>query len=443
MAANFRAGGLASGMDTNAIIDSLIALQRRPIEKLAAAQKIVDVKVSTLGSLTSKLEAFKTAVAGLASGGARGLTVAQSPTGLAAAVTAGSEAGVFSVQVLALAQAAKARTVAFPAGEVVRGGSLHIDADGVGFDVTFADSASLEEVTAAIRASGAPVSASIINDGTQRHLLLTRSITGFAIGTAATTALSITESSSGSNGQPLGFTNTLATNARVSIDGLSVERRSNEIGDALAGTTLTLKQVTTSAESLVVSDDTAATKVALQKVVDSYNAVIGLVQFELAIGADIDRAKTLGGEPTLKIVQMRMQSLLVGTVGTGDVRSLADLGVRSARDGKLSIDAATFTKVMTKEPTAVDKLLDGGLSASVGTIVDAFTGFVDGTITLRSKSLADEKKRLGERMAVLELRVEREKELLIARFTAMEKIVSSLKSTGSFLTSQSNAQEKS
>ena len=67
----------------------------------------------------------------------------------------------------------------------------------------------------------------------------------------------------------------------------------------------------------------------------------------------------------------------------------------------------------------------------------------DGTITLRSKSLADEKKRLGERMAVLELRVEREKELLIARFTAMEKIVSSLKSTGSFLTSQSNAQEKS
>lgn len=354
MAATFRAGGLASGMDSNAIIEQLVALRRQPIEKLEATKRAVDVKVSVLGQLGSKLEAFNAALKSLASGGARGVQVVREPASVKVTANAEALAGSFSLEVGQLAQAAKARSSAFASGAVVQGGTLHIEADGDAFDVTIDDGASLGEVAEAIEASGAPVSAAVLNDGTSSYLVLTRTSTGHVIGEDPSTALSITETSTGALGQPLGLASVVsAANAQFTIDGLDFERRSNDVTDALPGTTLSLTAQTTAPQTLVLSNDSAATRANLQKVVDAYNAVVSMIQNELALKADTDRSKTLGGEPSLRSMQARMQSLITTEVGTGDVRTLADLGVRSARDGSLTIDDATFNRAFTADPGAV------------------------------------------------------------------------------------------
>lgn len=443
MAGTFRAGGLASGMDTNSIIDSLVALQRKPIEKLESSRKIVDVKVSALAQLTAKLKAFETAARDLATLGAQGFTVSTQPASVGVTTGVGASAGRYSLEVSSLAQAAKARSTPFASGATVAGGTLHIEADGDAFDVTLDDGATLEEAAEAIRASGAPVTATIIDDGTNRHLVLTRTTAGHEIGQPAASALSITETTTGSGGQALGLATVVtAANAQLSIDGLDIERRSNTIADALPGVTLTVQKQTTAAEDLVITDNPGATKAALQKVVDAYNEVIKVVQGELDLDADTDRNKTLGGEPAIRALQARMQSMLVREVGSGDVRTLADLGVKSGRDGTLSIDGASFDRAMANDAGSVDALFDDGLADLASTVVDAFTDVVDGSLTLRTKGLADEKKRLDERIARLEARVERYQELLIARFTAMEQIVSSTKSIGTFLSSQEASQKK-
>lgn len=434
MAATFRAGGLASGMDSNAIIEQLVALRRQPIEKLEATKRAVDVKVSVLGQLGSKLEAFNAALKSLASGGARGVQVVREPASVKVTANAEALAGSFSLEVGQLAQAAKARSSAFASGAVVQGGTLHIEADGDAFDVTIDDGASLGEVAEAIEASGAPVSAAVLNDGTSSYLVLTRTSTGHVIGEDPSTALSITETSTGALGQPLGLASVVsAANAQFTIDGLDFERRSNDVTDALPGTTLSLTAQTTAPQTLVLSNDSAATRANLQKVVDAYNAVVSMIQNELALKADTDRSKTLGGEPSLRSMQARMQSLITTEVGTGDVRTLADLGVRSARDGSLTIDDATFNRAFTADPGAIDGLLDGGLAAAADTVVDAFVDSVDGALTLRTKSLNDQKRRIDDQVAALEARAEAYRDMLIAQYTAMEKVVSSLKAVGNFL----------
>lgn len=443
MAGNFRAGGLATGMDTNAIVDQLVALRRTPIDKLVAKQRAVDVKVSALSSLASKLEAFETAVKNLAEKGARGVMASQVPSQVSVATTSASLPGRFSLEVGTLATAAKARSAAFASGQTVTGGTLQIGADGDSFDITVPDGASLATVAGLINDSEAPVTASVVNDGTNSYLVMTRDETGYELGSLPSSALSFTEASTGALGQALGLSvTTPATNASFTLDGLPVTRRSNEVTDALPGTTLTLLSQTTSAQTLILGEDSTKTKENLQTVVTSYNDILKSIQSELNLAANIDRSKTLGGEPVLRMLQSRLQGVITKTVGTGTIKTLADLGVKSDRTGQLSIDDTAFQRAIKSDGLAVDKLFDNGLKASVVDLVDVFTDSVDGAITSRKKGLADEKKRIEASVSALEIRVESYKEMLIAQFAAMEKAVSSFKATGNFLTSQSQQQNK-
>jgi flagellar hook-associated protein 2 len=237
-----------------------------------------------------------------------------------------------------------------------------------------------------------------------------------------------------------------ATNAHVSIDGLDVVRRSNDIRDALPGVVISAKQVAATAESLVIDDDNTTTRGALQKVVEAYNSVVSFVQGELDLDADTDRQKTLAGEPAMRMLQTRMQSILVKEIGGASagpsaLRTLADVGVRSARDGSLTIDDATFNAAMARDPAGIDRIFDDGLADFSPSVVAAFANTTDGVFTLRSKSLASEKKRMDDEIVRLEARAERYKDLLVARFTAMEKTVSSLKAIGNFLTAQDKKQD--
>ena len=49
----FRAGGLASGLDTNSIIDGLTKLEQRPLDRLKTQQDGFKTQVSLIGQLVS------------------------------------------------------------------------------------------------------------------------------------------------------------------------------------------------------------------------------------------------------------------------------------------------------------------------------------------------------------------------------------------------------
>ena len=159
MAATFQAGGLASGLDTNTIVDKLVQIQSRPLDLLRKRQGALRTQVSLLGELASKLSALRDAARSLADGGVLALKPTSANVSFTASPGSNAVAGSYSVQVTALAQAAKARSQAFAAGEVVQGGTLSLTVQGTAYAVTVADGSVLEDVAAAIRLSGAPVSA--------------------------------------------------------------------------------------------------------------------------------------------------------------------------------------------------------------------------------------------------------------------------------------------
>jgi flagellar hook-associated protein 2 len=304
----FRASGLASGLDTTNIVNELVKIESRTIDIARRQQDAFKSQLSALGEVMSKLSSLRTAATGLGTNGVLAVRSTGTNTGFTASPSSSSVTGRYSVQVDELAQAARARSQAFIGGATaqVRGGTLELNIDGAPTTVTLDDGMTLSQAAERINRSGAAVSATVLETNGQAFLSITRRDTGFVVGQPASSALQITETSTGSAGQPLLATITQsAVNAQLTVDGLPFERRSNVVSDVIPGTTLSLTRETTTPEDLVLSTNTTDTQAALKKFADAYNDVMKLVRSNLAIGELTDRTRTLGGDPSLRGCSIR------------------------------------------------------------------------------------------------------------------------------------------
>lgn len=449
MAGSFRTGGLASGLDTNSIVDSLVSIERRSQDLVKAQQDAYKNQLSTLGDIVSRLQSLNTAAQNLGTNGVLGVTQIGTATGFSITPSSSTTAGRYSVQVENLATAAKARSAAFTdAFQPVTGGTLRLGINGTNYDLTIADGTTLTDVAKAINDSDAPVSAALLTTNGQTYLSLTRQDTGFTVGQAAATALTITETSTGALGQPLGLAITQAAeNASVLVDGLRFERTSNTITDVLSGTTLNLSRETTTSEDLVLTNNVESTQANLQKFVDSYNVLMRAVRLQLNVSPTADRSRTLAGDGSLRALQASLQGLVSGQANpTSSVRTLADVGIKTGQDGSLSIDATRLGKAMSTDAAAVNALFANattGLSAATKALEKSYNDSATGVFTTRKHGLERSVKAADQQIAALEVRLNAYQERLIAQFTAMEKLVGGFKSISTFLTQQENSQKGS
>ncbi|HVE86675.1 MAG TPA: flagellar filament capping protein FliD [Myxococcales bacterium] len=450
-AATFTAGGLSSGLDTNTLIDSLVKLQSRPLTMLQSRQAGLKTQLSTLGDLTSRLGALQTAAAALAKSGVVGGQVSTSAAGFTATAASGVSAGRYSVRVQALARAAQARSASFASESAqVKGGMLHLAVKGATpKDVEVKDGASLSDVASAINGSGASVQAAVVFTGSAAYLTISNRDTGVPLD-HVTPALAVTMDVDGVKGQALGAVVTDAgANATFTLSGIPdvLERQSNQVSDVIPGVTLSLKSITTSAEELVVTRDTAATAANLQKLIGAYNDVLKLLQKNLQVDQNTDRDASLAGDGSVRALQASLHGLVSAKVpGLGTVRAVADVGIKTQRDGSLALDQTVLQAALDRDAGAVDQLFaqsKTGLSAVVTKLVDGQTNVVDGVLTSSKSSLNKRVKQMDAEAVRLQDRLDAFRAGLIAQFTAMEKVVGQIKSVGQFLTMQESSKEKS
>lgn len=447
MAGSFRTGGLASGLDTNSIVDSLVSIERRSVDLVKAQQDGYRAQMSAIGTLVSKLQSLNTAAQGLTTGGVLGVGQVGTTSGFTATPTSASTAGRYSVLVENMATAAKARSSAFTdAFQPVTGGTLRLGVNGTDYDIAITDGASLTDVAKAINDSDAPVSAALLTTNGQTFLSLTRQDTGFTVGQPAASALTITETSTGALGQPLGLAITQAAeNASVVVDGLRFERSSNTLTDVLPGTTLNLSKETTTAEDLVLTNNADSTKGNLQKFVDAYNELTKEIRRHLNVSPSADRSRTLSGDGSLRSLQSALQGLITSQANpTSSVRTLADLGIKTQTDGTLSIDATKLSKAIGSDAAAVNALFANattGLGAATKALEKSYNDTATGVFTARKQGLERSVKNADTQIQSLELRLSAYQDRLIAQFTAMEKIVGGFKSVANFLTLQEQKKE--
>jgi flagellar hook-associated protein 2 len=437
----FRAGGLASGLDTNSIIDQLVKLESAPLDRLRARQGGIKTQISALADIVAKLSDLGSAASDLGSNGVLAAKAVSTNDAFTALPGSAAVAGRYSIEVSQLARASKWRSAGFAPGAGHPGGSLALTVKGKTYDaIAVTAGASLEDVASAIRALGAPVSAVVLNTGTQSYLSVTAMDTGLPAGGGAALRVDFTPDVAPAPGDPPTWSETqTALNATVVVDGLPFSRSSNTISDVVPGTTLSLRKGGAPAEDLVVATDPDATQARLQRFVDAYNGVMKLVQRQLNPSKDTDRGASLAGDPAVRTLQSKLQRLLTTQIGGSTVRTLADVGVKTARDGSLSLDETTLQAALGRDPGSVNALFSTastGVSALVKSLVDLQTRAGDGALTARQGGLGDTVKAMDDQADALQRRIDAFRDNLVKQFTAMEGTVSGLKSIGNFLAAQ-------
>ena len=462
MAGSITASGLVSNIDTASIVDQLVSLESRPISLLKSRQSAFKSQVSLLGDIISRLSSLEAAAKDLGSTGVLAAKVASSNTAFTATTGTGALSGRYAVRVDQLAQASKWMSAGFDSATAgVQGGTLSITVKGTTYPaplpdgpgpITITDGMSLSDVAYAIRQSGAPVSATVLNGWDAQagkavsYLSITARDTGYTAADGPSSALSVSFTATGGTGKAPAFAETQAAkNAQFNIDGVDFVRETNTVTDAITGVTLALKQgatapaLTGTTEDLVLTTDGEATRAKLQKFVDAYNGVMALVQRQLNVTKDTDRATSLAGDSAVRGLQARLQSILTNQVdGLPGVRTLADVGVKTAKDGSLSIDSTTFNSALSRDPAALDALFStttNGLATFVSTLVQEQVRASDGVLTSRQKGLNSRILAMDTQAAAMQRRVDTFKANLVKQFTAMETTLSNLKTSSSYLQS--------
>jgi len=448
-------GGLVSGIDSALIIEKLVSLQQRPIALIQKRQSALTTQVSALADLVSKLSALGNSAKTLAEDGIRSIKPSTGHTSFEATTTSAAVAGAYSIEVQSLATSARMRSEAFEgASSQVRAGTLQIDVQGEAFEIEIAEGATLQDVAASIAASGAPVSALVISDGRQSYLSITSRRSGHGIDQSPDSALVITQTLTGSEGTALFAEDpgnpgapvelrAAAQNALLTIDGLAIERSSNEISDLLPGVQLSLKGLSPAGgETLILSEDRAGTEARLQGFVDAFNTLAGQLRRQTA--ASQVSAGVLTGDTAARSLERDLQALLSHHVPGGVVGSLAEAGLMVDRNGNLSLDQAQLQRTLEQDPAALDRLFagTGGVGAAVSELVDKYNDADTGVLINRRDGLNDTLKVLAEDIVKKQERIEIFREGLMRQFTALEETLARLNSTKNYLDQLDKAREK-
>jgi flagellar hook-associated protein 2 len=433
--------GLASGVDSGAIIDALVAARRVPIQSLQNSRTQVQTKISKLGNVTSKLATLKTSLEAIGSRNDILALTANSSNAdvLGAKADSTAASASYAINVTALARGEKNRSGVFASRDAeVTSGTLSIAVNGGdAVDVTIDEGETLTQVADKISKAGAGVDATVIHDGSGGYYLqVTQRGTGYTT-TNASDAVAITETSTGGTGQALGLTEiSTAQNAAFTIDGLDVTSQTNKVSGAIRGVELDLVETGTS--TLDVSNDRAGTKENIKAFVDAYNDVIGLLRDELSVDEETNRQTSLATVPSVRGLRSDFVSLISGAVSgaSGAFKALSQIGIRTDGTGKLAINDTALDAALDADADAVADLFvleDTGLAAALTSKIDAYTDGSTGLFTLQKKSFNDQIGRIDTQITTLEDRLEQMNTRLVQQFTALETATASIQTQGNAL----------
>ncbi len=205
--------------------------------------------------------------------------------------------------------------------------------------------------------------------------------------------------------------------ASVTINGVTITRSSNTISDAISGVTLTLLKAQQTGDGAVsvttgvVADQVAST---LQPLLDAYNDVLRYIK---------DNIKTLGGDAALRSFQSELRSLSSRTF-SGPLTSLADVGIKIASDGTLSINNKNLLreKLETNATDVAALFTSSGSFSDV--IVNSITNMVgsEGMLQTRSHSLTQQIKRVSDQRKALQARIDKEVEQQRREYTKLQEL---------------------
>jgi flagellar hook-associated protein 2 len=424
--------GLASGLDTTALIKSLMQVEAIP-------QNILKNKVSATQTMVSALQALNTRVADLATlttklakpESLQLFSTSGSSEGLTVTTTAGASAGSLDLTVTKLAQSQL--QVSDPVTEWTESSFSITAADGTETLIT-APSNSLDDIVTAVNASDSGVQAVKVSAGKdangvdQYRVQFSSGDSGAANSfTISGTAVPMTEIRAAQDAEVKLWAGTAAEQ--------SVSSTTNTFASLLPGVDVTVSKVSTEPVTVSVERDGEATSKVASDLVDSLNGLFNFIATNSAVTSGTGGA-TKGmiftGDSTARMVKQRVMDAAISPI---DGRSPSEIGISITKDGKLEFDAEKFSQALAEDPARVETVLQT-ISSRVSAVSTDMSDKYDGVITSRIKGQESVVTRLDDQISDWDRRLDSREATLKRIYSALEVQMSNLNSQSSYLASQ-------
>ena len=387
MAAPLSFQGLSTKLPTDQLISSIITQESQPMVRLQAKQAKNNLKSSALTALNSGMNGVSSSLSALGDTGFKARKVASSdPSGTSVTATAsGATPGSYDVSVGNVAT--RSRMVVPPSlgldsGEAVGVGNYTLT-DMNGTQVTIPISAGnntlmglRDAINSAQDSKGNPinVNATLIQTGTDGKSQLVLSSKNTGAGSQGADTFSLAAPSSNNLGlssrEPL--SSSAALNAHFTLNGVAMERASNTVTDAVPGMTFNLQAGDPAkTTTLGVSIDKTAITAAMQDVVSKFNAFYQDYKSKTTSTTAADGTVTNGvfnNEFSIRTIVSQVHDALMGTAAglpaDAPFSNAASIGLKTNRDGTLSLDSAAFQAALDKDAPGVANVFNNTGSSS-------------------------------------------------------------------------------
>jgi flagellar hook-associated protein 2 len=451
--------GAGSGIDMVQLASDLATAQfAGRIDRLTARSERLEAQISAASNLKSMLLNLSGSLGNRVRVGDLSRQPSLDNASVASASLSGTRqpTGTFGLEVTRLATSQNFASTAFasPAASTgagtltlrfgtVSGASFTVDAARDPVDIAIPAGATLTQVAAAINGAGAGVSGYVANtvDGAQLVLKGQEGAdNGFVI---EATEDPLEPGLSALAWSPGGATGTLlasAQDASLKIDGLTVTSPSNHLVDAIPGVTLDLKATNTGAPTTLRFADPGE---AITGAMNDLTAALNEIASELKLATD-PAFGDLARDPGARALQRQFSELAGSVIMPGapadSARTLADLGLKTQRDGTFALDPARLSATLARDPEGVANMFTTGLfgiyatidriSRQAGTAGDP--GSLGGSLSRYNRQLSE----VSEDQADIAEKQEALRARLQTRFAGVDSRVSASQSTLAFLKNQ-------
>jgi len=435
-----RVDGAVSGINTTALIDSILKANSK--QKVLTEAKITSYedKVSKitalrdlLGDLETSLQAMETSTKFLS------YSASYDENNGAFTVSTDSTAvpGTFEVDVTQLAKADLHVSQGFSsktATGVLATGDLAVTFEGVTTNITIDGTTTLTGLASDLNDIDG-ITAYVMNTGdavSPYKLVVTSSKTGADYG--------ITLDTSGLSGgtSPVFTQRTTAQDAELTINGESVTSATNEVSGVIQGVTFDLTGLTSSTETVTVAADTTAIEGKIKSFVDAYNAVLDNIKENQDFDAETGVKDAFVGESTVRSVAQGILSAATKQFSalSQDYDSASLVGLGSDGKGRLTFNSTTFREAFAAEKDQVTNFFSGtdAFAQTILDQIDVYNDSVSGTLVMRKDSLESRIEDLNLQVDRYDKRLTTMETRLRNQFNAMESILGGLQGSQTYIT---------
>ncbi len=477
MASPISFNGLSTGIQSDQLISAIMQQASAPLQRMQDKQALNSKRSTLLSSLSVNMLALSTSMEAFNTASIQSQIVTSSDsTGTHVTATAtGATVGTYDVQVDQIAtKASKSFGSAALTSTVGEGQYAIKDVDGTTKTFTIdSTNNTLSGFKDAINTSGAGVNATIIDTGqvgAGRYQLVVSAkntgagSTGLNVFTIAqiggSNALGIATNGvlTGGNLTSGGSDSAAAQNAHFWLNGVGLTRSSNLVTDAVEGMSFTLKsggqdQFSTPTTLSVATDKDAITK-ALQDVVTKYNAVLKVYtdnsQYATSSSTQTPTSTTasnstndtlpaagaLANDYSIRNMLSQVRSAIMsppaGLPGENYYQSAAELGLKTNRDGTLSLDTTALGAALDKNPSAVANVFNQ-VNQSLQNTVNQITSPGSGNLALIRQGIDTQNASLNLRISSMQANLTLKQTALQRQYASLETMVGQLQAAGQSL----------